>query len=88
MQNYSTDPSPSSPSSLKHDDHRVCEGLKKKHVSVLVKRTSWIPDNLDNLYSCPCGLTCLWTKSPVLADQPDAHLFEKAKPPLKVCIYV
>lgn len=38
------------------------------HVSVLVKGWTWIPDNMDNLYSCRCGLACLWTKSPILAD--------------------
>lgn len=54
------------------------------HVSVLVKGWTWIPDNLDNLYSCPCGLSCLWTKSAVLADKPDALLFETTTPPLQV----
>ncbi|KAI9124376.1 hypothetical protein K1719_004298 [Acacia pycnantha] len=58
-----------------------CEGLKLKHVSVLVKGWTWIPDNLDNLYSCQCGLSCLWTKSTVLADKPDALLFETTSPP-------
>ncbi|KAK4279734.1 hypothetical protein QN277_011462 [Acacia crassicarpa] len=84
MQNYTEY---SSSSSLKQEIHgghdEVCEGLKMKHVSVLVKGPTWIPDNLDNLYSCRCGLSCLWTKSPVLADKPDALLFENAKPPLK-----
>ncbi|XP_061343764.1 alpha-(1,4)-fucosyltransferase-like isoform X1 [Gastrolobium bilobum] len=37
--------------------------------------------NLDNLYTCRCGLSCLWTKSPVLADKPDALLFETSTPP-------
>ncbi|MFQ6650302.1 hypothetical protein Gotur_022112 [Gossypium turneri] len=54
-----------------------------EHVSVLVKGWTWIPDNLDNLYSCQCGMSCLWTKSPVLADKPDALLFETATPPLQ-----
>ncbi|XP_050212304.1 alpha-(1,4)-fucosyltransferase [Mercurialis annua] len=57
--------------------------VKMRHVSVLVKGWTWIPDNLDNLYSCPCGLTCLWTKSSVLADTPDALLFETSTPPLR-----
>ncbi|KAI4389374.1 hypothetical protein MLD38_001606 [Melastoma candidum] len=56
---------------------------KQKHVSVLVKGWTWIPDNLDNLYSCRCGMTCLWTKSPVLADKPDALLFESSTPPIR-----
>ena len=61
-----------------------CKGLKMGHVSVLVKGWTWIPDNLDNLYSCDCGLSCLWTKSPVLADKPDALLFETSTPPIQV----
>lgn len=61
-----------------------CKGLKLNHVSVLVKGWTWIPDNLDNLYSCRCGLSCLWTKSSVLADKPDALLFETSTPPVRV----
>ncbi|GKV09073.1 hypothetical protein SLEP1_g20621 [Rubroshorea leprosula] len=60
-----------------------CSELKMNHVSVLVKGWTWIPDNLDNLYSCRCGLSCLWTKSSVLADKPDALLFETTTPPLR-----
>ncbi|KAM1120247.1 hypothetical protein ACFX2I_044345 [Malus domestica] len=60
-----------------------CGEAKPEHVSVLVKGWTWIPDNLDNLYSCPCGLSCLWTKSSVLADKPDALLFETTTPPLQ-----
>lgn len=63
--------------------HSSCNLLKMEHVSVLVKGWTWIPDNLDNLYSCQCGMSCLWTKSPVLADKPDALLFETATPPLQ-----
>jgi len=61
-----------------------CGKLKMKHVKVLVKGWTWIPDNLENLYSCRCGMTCLWTKSSVLADSPDALLFETTTPPLQV----
>jgi len=61
-----------------------CSELKMQHVSVLVKGWTWIPSNLDNLYSCRCGLSCLWTKSSVLAGKPDALLFETARPPLQV----
>lgn len=61
-----------------------CGELKMEHVSVLVKGWTWIPDNLDNLYSCRCGISCLWTKSSVLADHPDALLFESSTPPLQV----
>ncbi|KAL7156101.1 hypothetical protein ABFS83_03G120300 [Erythranthe nasuta] len=60
-----------------------CGELQMNHVSVLVKGWTWIPDNLDNLYSCRCGLSCLWTKSPVLADKPDALLFETTTPPFQ-----
>lgn len=63
-----------------------CGGLKMDHVSILVKGWTWIPDNLDNLYSCRCGLSCLWTKSPVLADKPDGLLFETTTPPLLVLL--
>lgn len=60
-----------------------CGGFKLNHVSVLVKGWTWVPDNLDNLYSCRCGLSCLWTKSNVLADKPDALLFETSTPPIQ-----
>jgi hypothetical protein len=40
--------------------------------------------DLDNLYSCRCGLSCLWTKSNVLADKPDALMFESSTPPIQV----
>ncbi|XP_074560636.1 alpha-(1,4)-fucosyltransferase [Curcuma longa] len=58
-----------------------CRADGASHVSVLVKGWTWIPDNMDNLYSCRCGLTCLWSKSAVLADNPDAVLFESVTPP-------
>ncbi|XP_010534109.1 PREDICTED: alpha-(1,4)-fucosyltransferase isoform X2 [Tarenaya hassleriana] len=60
-----------------------CNKLKMDHVRVLVKGWTWIPDNLENLYSCRCGMTCLWTKSPVMVDKPDALLFETTTPPLQ-----
>lgn len=69
------------------DNDSECGELKIDHVSVLVKGWTWIPDTLDNLYSCSCGLTCLWTKSPVLADKPDALLFETTTPPIQVLLY-
>ncbi|PHU14907.1 Alpha-(1,4)-fucosyltransferase [Capsicum chinense] len=65
------------------DGELKCNELKMDYVSVLVKGWTWIPDNLDNLYSCRCGLSCLWTKSDVLADKPDALLFETATPPIQ-----
>lgn len=64
-------------------DEIPCGELQQNHVSVLVKGWTWIPDNMDNLYSCGCGMSCLWTKSSVLADKPDALLFETVTPPLR-----
>lgn len=71
-------------SSLQNVEGEIeCGELQMKHVSILVKGWTWIPDNMDNLYSCRCGLSCLWTKSSVLADKPDALLFETTTPPLQ-----
>lgn len=58
-----------------------CTVLRQQHVSVLVKKTGWIPITLNNLYSCDCGLTCLWTNSDVFDEKPDAYLYEKHFPP-------
>ncbi|XP_065009772.1 alpha-(1,4)-fucosyltransferase-like [Musa acuminata AAA Group] len=63
-------------SAIQNAEAGDCSTLGARHVSVLVKRGGWIPDEMDNLYSCRCGLTCLWTKSDTLADKPDAELFE------------
>lgn len=72
-------------SSLQNVEGEIeCGELQMKHVSILVKGWTWIPDNMDNLYNCRCGLSCLWTKSSVLADKPDALLFETTTPPLQV----
>ncbi|POO00209.1 Glycosyltransferase [Trema orientale] len=70
------------------DGESECGNLKMDHVSVLVKGWTWIPDNLDNLYWCSCGLSCLWTKSSVLADKPDALLFETTTPPIQLLTFV
>ena len=64
----------------------ACSSLKQKHVVVYIKEWTWIPDNLQNLYSCDCGLTCMWTKSQILADDPDVLLYESATPPRQVFI--
>ncbi|KAK9049174.1 hypothetical protein SSX86_031857, partial [Deinandra increscens subsp. villosa] len=58
-----------------------CGELKMNHVGVLIKGWTWIPDNLDDLYPCRCGLSCLWTKSSVLLDKPDALFYETTTPP-------
>ncbi|KAG9136725.1 hypothetical protein Leryth_004508 [Lithospermum erythrorhizon] len=73
---------PSSLQEAEFDSVLKCDELKMKHVTVLVKGWTWIPDNLDNLWYCKCGMSCLWTKSEVLADKPDALLFETSTPPL------
>lgn len=79
---------PFSSSSIQDSEGKLdCSELKMNHVGVLVKGWTWIPDNLDNLYSCRCGLSCLWTKSSVLADKPDALLFETTTPPLQVLLW-
>lgn len=67
--------------SVQDPDSVSCESLKLKHVAIYVKQWTWLPDNIENLYSCGCGLTCTWTKSAVLADTPDAVLFESVVPP-------
>ncbi|KAL2651395.1 hypothetical protein R1flu_019523 [Riccia fluitans] len=69
--------------SLQDPNHVKCSELKQLHVSVLVKEHTWIPDSLNNLHACSCGLTCLWTKSPVQADDPDANFYELFRPPRK-----
>jgi alpha-1,4-fucosyltransferase len=71
-------------SSLQHAKVDNCTILRKQHVSVLVKRWTWIPETLNNLYSCECGLTCLWTNSDVLVEKPDALLYETDFPPSRV----
>lgn len=89
IQNRTTKNGSSSSSSLQEaDGESECGEAKTEHVSVLVKGWTWIPDNLDNLYSCACGLSCLWTKSSVLADKPDALLFETTSPPFRVYIFL
>ncbi|KAF8411873.1 hypothetical protein HHK36_004432 [Tetracentron sinense] len=81
-------PTNGSSSSLQDVDGSVdCGAMKMDHVSILVKGWTWIPDNLDNLYSCRCGLSCLWTKSSVLADKPDAMLFETTRPPSQLPLH-
>ncbi|KAG0575533.1 hypothetical protein KC19_5G010500 [Ceratodon purpureus] len=73
--------SSSSRPSLQNSRVDNCEVLRKQHVSVLVKQWTWIPDTLNNLYSCECGLTCLWTNSDALEKNPDAHFYETYSPP-------
>ena len=36
-----------------------CEELKMRHVGMLVKGWTWIPDVLDGVYSCCCGVSCI-----------------------------
>ncbi|KAL8459661.1 hypothetical protein ACS0TY_036122 [Phlomoides rotata] len=65
------------------DGEIECDKLRMNNVKILVKKWTWIPDYMDNLYSCRCGLSCLWTQSSVLADKPDALLFETIAPPFQ-----
>lgn len=58
-----------------------CEDLAARHVGVLVKGWTWIPDALDGVYTCRCGVSCVWSKSAAAVDRPDALLFEGATPP-------
>ncbi|KAH7292533.1 hypothetical protein KP509_29G073100 [Ceratopteris richardii] len=69
--------------SLQDPNMDSCTSLKQKHVVVHVKGWTWLPDNLQNLYSCDCGLSCMWTTSEVFADDPDVLLFESVTPPRK-----
>ncbi|VAI15293.1 unnamed protein product [Triticum turgidum subsp. durum] len=61
-----------------------CEEMKTRHVGVFVKGWTWIPDSLDGVYTCRCGVSCVWSKAAAVVDRPDALLFEGATPPLQV----
>ena len=61
-----------------------CEDLAARHVNVLVKGWTWVPDALDGVYTCRCGVSCVWSKSVAAVDRPDALLFEGATPPPQV----
>ncbi|KAJ4756651.1 hypothetical protein LUZ62_091056 [Rhynchospora pubera] len=58
-----------------------CSELKLDHVSVWAKVPGWVPDILDGLYECRCGLSCLWTRNEVLADPADVELYQFYAPP-------
>jgi alpha-1,4-fucosyltransferase len=63
-----------------------CEEMppSRRHVGVLVKGWTWIPDALDGVYTCCCGVSCVWSNSAAAVDRPDAVLFEGATPPPQV----
>lgn len=61
----------------------TCEDMKTRHVGVFVKGWTWIPDALDGVYTCRCGVSCVWSKAAAVVDRPDAMLFEGATPPLE-----
>jgi alpha-1,4-fucosyltransferase len=65
-------------------DSRDCPKFKLKHVTVWAKAVSWVPDVLDGLYECRCGLSCLWSQSDVLADRPDVEVYQAYGPPQTV----
>jgi alpha-1,4-fucosyltransferase len=66
----------------------TCEDMKTRHVGVFVKGWTWIPDALDGVYTCRCGVSCVWSKAAAVVDRPDAMLFEGATPPLEVLHFV
>jgi hypothetical protein len=68
-------------SAVQQADGGDCSRLKIDHVSVLVMQVTWIPDILDGLYECQCGLSCMWTRNDALADQPDVVLYQYVRPP-------
>ncbi|RWW47196.1 hypothetical protein BHE74_00046833 [Ensete ventricosum] len=72
------------PSAIQDAEAGDCSARGASHISVLVKGWTWIPDEMDNLYSCRCGMTCLWTKSAALGNKPDAVFFEWKAPPKTV----
>ncbi|KAF0935233.1 hypothetical protein E2562_031269 [Oryza meyeriana var. granulata] len=40
--------------------------------AVAVRGVTWVPDILDGVYQCRCGMTCLWSRNEeALADAPD-----------------
>ncbi|KAJ1696338.1 hypothetical protein LUZ63_004850 [Rhynchospora breviuscula] len=62
-------------SAVQEIDRYECSELKMSHASVYVKLASWVPDILDGLYQCRCGLSCLWTRNEALADKADVWLW-------------
>eukprot|EP00271_Cylindrocystis_brebissonii_P002694 TRINITY_DN13473_c0_g1_i1.p1 TRINITY_DN13473_c0_g1~~TRINITY_DN13473_c0_g1_i1.p1 ORF type:complete len:540 (+),score=46.79 TRINITY_DN13473_c0_g1_i1:46-1620(+) len=60
-----------------------CQKLKLKHVVVLVKERDWMTPNwLDGFHSCTrCGITCQFTWSSTMADQPDADIYVDGRHP-------
>ncbi|XP_072950402.1 alpha-(1,4)-fucosyltransferase-like [Typha angustifolia] len=58
-----------------------CDKLVLGHVSVAVTWVTWVPDILDGLYSCSCGLNCLWSRNRALVDKADVWLSETIPPP-------
>jgi alpha-1,4-fucosyltransferase len=68
-------------SAVQQNDGRDYSQLKLDHISVRVVQDTWIPDILDGLYECRCGLSCLWTQNEALADQPDVLLYQIFHPP-------
>ncbi|KAH7424657.1 hypothetical protein KP509_11G018200 [Ceratopteris richardii] len=67
--------------SLQDPEGLSCASMRLQHVSVFVKEWRWLPDSLENLYSCRCGLSCLWSKSEALTYGADAELYETGHPP-------
>ncbi|KAJ4814146.1 hypothetical protein LUZ62_026712 [Rhynchospora pubera] len=62
-------------SAVQDIDRYNCSELKMSHASVHVKISSWVPDIMEGLYLCRCGLSCLWTRNEALADKADVWLW-------------
>nr|CAD1836854.1 unnamed protein product [Ananas comosus var. bracteatus] len=42
---------------------------------------TWVPDILDGVYECRCGLSCVWSRNVAVVDEVDVTLWESFKPP-------
>ncbi|KAJ3675194.1 hypothetical protein LUZ60_004236 [Juncus effusus] len=68
-------------SAVQKMDGGDCSEYKLDHVSVWARAVSWIPEVLDGLYECNCGLTCLWSRNEALADNADVEFYQALPPP-------
>ncbi|XP_052153288.1 alpha-(1,4)-fucosyltransferase-like [Oryza glaberrima] len=73
---------PPGPAALQDPEAAPCGSLRLPHVALAVRGVTWVPDILDGVYQCRCGLTCLWSRNEeALADTPDVVLYEIWPPP-------
>lgn len=72
-------------SALQDPEAAPCGLLRLPHVAVAVRSVTWVPDILDGVYQCRCGITCVWNRNEeALADAPDVVLYESWHPPATV----